>query len=113
MPESKFLGQVTFRGTLCEVELTAYQDSRPALLLHDFKDKQLHTIASVNLEDNLRPGHVFIKDYSENAGIAKVLEDAGIISPPVELHYSGFVVIPECKILKQEEQEQLDIRPLI
>lgn len=56
--------------------------------------------ATVNLPDQpLNPGEVFIKDYSENAGLLELLVRAKIIEPrPLKAVPSGFVTVTAHKL---------------
>lgn len=57
-------------------------------------------VASVNLpDDDLPDGHVFIKDYSENEGVADALVKAGFIEPTDVVINQGFVSIRMYKLL--------------
>lgn len=96
----KNLGQVTFLEWTCDVYLTKYDNGQNALLLQDAEDNSPIATASVALDIPQSPDEVFIKDYSENAGILDLLIKAGIISTPVNYENSGFVVIPVCTLLK-------------
>ena len=53
--------------------------------------------ASVNI-DEVGPGQVAIKNYSENEGVMDALIEAGVISQPLFWEQSGFVRIPVCAL---------------
>lgn len=72
---------VKFRGETCDVQFSHYHDGRRVAILLVCQDGEPMASATVNLPDEpLEAGHVFIKDWSENAGIAAVLQQAGIIA---------------------------------
>jgi hypothetical protein len=74
---------VTFQNFTCDVVFSNYRNNnRIAIQLMDTQDGQPVATATVNMVDYTNPvaqDEVFIKDYSENAGIAHALERAGII----------------------------------
>ena len=92
---------VRFVGSDCVVELGRYtENGRKAIMLLDAISDELVAAASVNMpEVPLAENEVLIKDYSENAGILKVLEEAGIVRPTGESVSSGFVSLRVCELL--------------
>ena len=55
---------------------------------------------TINLpEETLGEGEVFIKDYSENEGMAEFLEREGVVKRTGRVVQSGYVFIPVCKLL--------------
>ena len=71
-----------------------------ALVLHDVVDDEMVAVASVNLPDEpLPPGHVFIKDWSENEGILAALVRGGIVADTGIRIPTGFVEAALCRIL--------------
>ncbi|HTU17854.1 MAG TPA: DUF4313 domain-containing protein, partial [Gemmataceae bacterium] len=91
---------VHFQGFECVIEQRAYGNGRTALVLVDAKDREEVAVATVNLpEAPLKPGEVFIKDYSENEGMLAALEKAGIVQVTGETVRSGFVEVPVAKVL--------------
>ncbi len=94
-------GTVHFNGFECEVERTTYANGRTALILVNTKDREEVAVATVNLPDApLKPGEVFIKDYSENKGMLEALEKAGIVKATGEKVQSGFVEVPVATVLE-------------
>lgn len=92
--------RVNFGGYDCVVEKAAYPNGRPALVLMDARKGEQVTVATVNLPDvPAGPGEVFIKDYSENAGMLAALEDAGVVRATGETVRSGFVSVPRAALL--------------
>lgn len=93
-------GTVLFHGWLCEIEERSYPNGRLALVLVDVQNREDVAVATVNLpEAPLKPGEVFIKDYSENEGMLAALENAGIVKATGERVPSGFVDVAVAKIL--------------
>lgn len=91
---------VTFKSWDCIAIGSKYtvNDSK-AILLIDKKDHSPVATATINLDFPLKKNHVFIKDYSENAGMTEALIEAGIIdSKPGELITSGFVSVYPYKL---------------
>jgi len=92
--------KIKFRHWTCDLKKAYYGNGRPALQLLDSTDGSLVTIATVNLpEMDLAEDEVFIKDYSENAGMYRTLLDAGVIAPLTEEVQTGFVKVLKCKLL--------------
>jgi hypothetical protein len=60
------------------------------------------TVCLVEYNQEPRPEHVFIKNWSENEGILESLIAGGIISEPVRTLPAGFCKAYECRILKPE-----------
>lgn len=73
-----------------------YHDGSPALQL--FGDTGRMLTATVCLDHAPRPGHVMIKDWSENEGVLDALIGAGIIGKPVSEVPTGFVKAYECPL---------------
>ncbi|MCI0458332.1 MAG: DUF4313 domain-containing protein [Gemmataceae bacterium] len=92
--------KVQFSDFECEVRLETYQSNgRPALLLVDAKDGEEVAVATVNVpEVPLAKNEVLIKDYSENRGMLKALQSAGVVEPTGRVAESGFARLPVCKL---------------
>lgn len=72
------------------VELGFYADRIPALRIFD--GFEVYGTPTVNLIDygiNPAEGNVIIKDYSENEGITKWLQDMGVVGDIVTTHTFG------------------------
>ena len=90
--------KVVFDGVKCDVKFEKYGNGRTAIVLVD--DGEDYAIASVNMvNEPLADGYAFIKDYSENEGMLDALVKAKIVQPTGRMVDSGFVTIPEVKIL--------------
>lgn len=90
---------VNFGGERCRVEFRTYTNGRPAIQLV-CADGQIMATATVNLPDVPIPdGHVFIKDWSENAGIVGALQLAGIVEPCGRRVPTEFVEAVVCRLL--------------
>jgi hypothetical protein len=72
---------VHFAGHDCVVQAERYvSNGHTALSLYNARTGEYVATGSVNMPDvPLAPNQVFIKDYSENAGMLKALEEAGIV----------------------------------
>ena len=93
--------KVTFMDWDCILVPSTYTNNgRIAIQLVDAVDESPVAVATVNLMDEvLGEDEVFIKDYSENKGMAPVLAGAGVIYPePVRTVQSGFVQISAYKL---------------
>jgi hypothetical protein len=88
---------VNFQGKdwpLYETNYRQEHGARRALVLWDKEENSIGLVATVNLpEEYLRKNQTFIKDYSENTGILKALEDAGVVKDTGQRVQSGFVEI--------------------
>lgn len=97
---------VKFKKWECELKFKAYSNGRTAIELVDHIDGSPIAVATVNLPDEpLDESEVFIKDYSENEGMLVALINANIISYPISFVESGFVTIPKCKLLTNNDRQ--------
>lgn len=88
-----------YKGYKVELEWAHYGNGNNALQLMSEEDGLVAT-ASVNPGQILPPDLLAVKDYSENTGIAKWLNEQGIIKEKPEFHIpSGFVSIPVYELL--------------
>jgi hypothetical protein len=72
--------KVNFLGTECDVVLGEYDNGRKAIQL--VENGCPFATASINKPDmDIAADQVIIKDYSENKGMVKALQDAGIVQP--------------------------------
>jgi Domain of unknown function (DUF4313) len=100
---STAMNKVKFLGHVCDVEVTTYRNGRTALILNDARTGEEVTVATVNIpEIPVTPGETFIKDYSENEGVLKALEEAGWVKSTGERVHSGFVEIPKVTVLGRD-----------
>lgn len=77
-----------------------YANKRPAIQLETL-DGDPYATATVNLpNDTPAKDCVFIKDYSENEGMLTWLVENKIVAPTGRILPSGFVVIPEARLLE-------------
>lgn len=86
-----------------EISFGYYSNGEVALMIYDHFDG-LYAVPTLNLEDyglHPQPGRVFIKDYSETAGIHKKLHEMGVISEPVRTVVFGpyNTQAHECEVL--------------
>lgn len=74
--------KVTFQDTVCVLTFDRYNNNnRTAITLYEEETGEPFMHATVNLPADLNDDEVFIKNYSENEGIAEALTEAGIIKP--------------------------------
>lgn len=86
------MNRVQFLDFTCEVQRAKYGSGQNSLRLIDVEDGQPVATASVCLEDQpQQENQVFIKNYSENAGIMEALMLQGVISGPVAVIPGGHV----------------------
>ena len=79
----------------CVVEKTQYPNGTTALILNDAHTGEEITVATVNMPGvKCGRNEVYIKDYSENEGVLKALQDAGVVRPTGEVIQRGFAAIP-------------------
>jgi hypothetical protein len=89
-----------YKGWTVNVHFAVYGNGRHAIKLDSRTDIPI-AVASVNVADTDECGddEVYVKDYSENEGMAQWLADNGIIEPSVIGSVpSGFVVISRYKL---------------
>jgi len=90
---------VRFLGEECNVEFGQYVNGRIAI---DLICQTGERMARATVNDDmpsLADDEVAIKDYSENAGMLKALQAAGVVGEPLRYIASGFVQIPICRLL--------------
>ncbi|QLF83384.1 hypothetical protein SEA_NICEHOUSE_168 [Rhodococcus phage NiceHouse] len=85
------------------VKVLGYGDGSKALRAFSTDGSMLFTATTFLEHDTPEEGNVFIKNWSENEGVLECLIDQGIISEPIRIHQSGFVEVPECKLLVELE----------
>ena len=81
-----------------------HSNGRTSLEYHIENEEEGYTepacTASVNLPDEeIEPGYVAVKDYSENEGLYELMVQKGHIEPAIRYIRQGFVTIPVCKLL--------------
>ena len=88
---------------------TEYQSPKNIALLAVMETKagrEPFGMITVNVQQELKPGRVAIKDWSENEGLLDILVEEGIISEPLAYIPSGFVEIPICRLLATDLEEE-------
>lgn len=94
--------KVKFMGWECDVRLAEYNNGRIAIELTHPDDGPI-AVASVNLPDEeCEPGHTFIKDWSENAGMTEALVEAGIVEVITRVQVTEWVDAAYVKVLVSE-----------
>lgn len=96
--------QFTWPNTDKKVSIikTEYQSPKNIALLAVMETeagREPFGMITVNVQQELKPGRVAIKDWSENEGLLDVLVEEGIVSEPLSYIPSGFVEIPVCRLL--------------
>lgn len=114
---------IKFKNYVCDVNLGRYGNGRLAIQLTSAVHDAKHDIylgspiatATVNIpEATITENHIIIKEHSENEGMLKALQDAGLIGAPIAKIGSGFVEFPiveKTEKLIALENEQLGVRP--
>ncbi len=108
---------VRFAGHDCVVQAERYAlNGHTALSLYDARTGEYVATASVNMPHApLAPNQVFIKDYSENVGMLKALEEAGIVRVSGVYVPTGIGSLPVCELLipppEQEREPQRQAHP--
>lgn len=75
-----------------------YGDGSLAVTLNDKHDEPVATV-SAWLPVAPDAGCVWVKDYSENAGVLDQLVEAGVLETTGRTCQSGFVALPEARVL--------------
>jgi hypothetical protein len=90
-----------FRHYDVEVAYGQYGNGRLAVTLLDAHDAGPVLTATVNLpEQPLEADEVYIKDWSENEGMLKFLQEHGIVVPTIKEVPTGYVTAHRCKVLR-------------
>lgn len=101
-PPVKEIPEVTVNhnGTACRVLAGQYHNNgRLALRLVEIETGEPWTTATVNLPDeSLEFGRLFVKDYSENAGVADALVAAGLVQATGRLVSTGYTQVGEYEL---------------
>lgn len=91
---------VVHNSVSCVVHKRVYQNGRTALQLAERDTGEPYCTATVNLPDvALATDEVFVKDYSENAGVLAALVAAGVVGPSLAEVAVGHVSAHRCKLL--------------
>lgn len=99
----EILMQVTFSKYKCELEFRKYHNGRVMIQLNDAQDGEPVAAATVNLaESQIEDDEVIIKDWSENEGMLKCLEEAGVVKFTGHRIATGFVKAHVCKLLRTD-----------
>ena len=76
-----------------------YKDGKIRIQLYDSKDGTPYATATAIIKEELEPGEVAIKDWSENEGILDFLVQNKIVKEPHRFVESGYVKIPICELI--------------
>lgn len=89
-----------YKGWNVKATLGRYANGRLAIRLVDATDGQPVATCTVNLPNQvLEDGEIFVKDYSENAGMMDFLEENGIAKRTGVEIGAGYVRVPVGRIL--------------
>ena len=103
---------VRFQQWDCVVEKGTYSNGRPALILNDAHTGKQVAVATVVLPDvEADRNEVFIKDYSENAGMLKALVAAGVVMWMRDGIRVGFGDVQRAVLLPPFREKSLDREP--
>lgn len=96
-----------FKEWSCVAIAGAYGNGNKAIQLIDPEDGEMVATASVNLiEEKIDSDVMFIKNYSENEGMAGDLINANIIYPePIHSVKAGFVTVLAYRLTPQALRE--------
>lgn len=92
---------ITLRNTTYDLTpvCSVYGDGSTALVLDNKWDGEHFATVSVWLGVAPAEGCIWVKNYSENAGMLLALTAAGVLEATGRFTLSGFVSIPEARIL--------------
>ncbi|AEL97979.1 hypothetical protein CL65_gp071 [Mycobacterium phage Patience] len=92
------------------IELAKYHDNTTAIRFVDvntFEPVAIATVCLSKFKEVPAEGNVFIKDWSENEGMLKCLQDAGILGEQVREVATGFVMVQECPLLLSPDDDRI------
>jgi hypothetical protein len=108
--EKIMINELAFKDWNCKIVYGYYTDRNKMIALKDKETQEPIATCTVNMPeqmkqledalgdikgwDKIKPTLVFIKDYSENKGMIKALEEAGMLLQRWAQFESGFVMIP-------------------
>ena len=81
------------------VRTETYNDGKIRIQLYDSKDGTPYATATASIKEELEPGEVAIKNWSENEGMLDFLVEHKFIEKPHRFVEQGFVRIPICKLI--------------
>jgi len=88
-----------FDGETLHLDMSKkYQDGKPAILVMG-EDGIPYATLSTNVDVDLEPGEVLIKNYSENTNLANIVLSKGWFTDTGKRVESGFVQIPIWRIV--------------
>lgn len=91
--------EVQFQQWKCLLEIGQYNNGRTALSLIEKDTGEPIAKATINIPDvNISEGDVFIKNYSENAGMLDALIEAKVIFPPFRCEEVGMAIAHVCTL---------------
>jgi len=81
------------------IKRETYKEGGIRIQLYDSKDGTPYATATTSIQEELDPGEVAIKDWSENQGILDFLVQNKIVKEPHRFVESGYVKIPICELI--------------
>ena len=94
---------LTFRGYTGTLKFSTYRSGQTRMDLIGFTEGPIATCTVALVDQPPAEGCVWIKDYSENEGMLEMLEKAGVVQRTGRVTVSGYVTIPEAKLLIRKE----------
>jgi hypothetical protein len=88
-------------GSTSQVVLNKYQSGNTRIDL--YKNGLPNGTATADLGFPIPEDHVLIKNYSENTGLLKDLQEAKLIGEVIDEIPSGFIKLQLCKLLPRED----------
>jgi len=99
--------KVEFLGVELDIEFTKYAENGNTAIVLKGEEGSIFTVATVNTGRQESSNVVGIKNYGENTGIVKSLQDAGVITDKVvREEASGYVKIPYYELTVAAEKER-------
>lgn len=97
---------VCFKGWECATGFGHYHEGHRAIRLADAYDGIPIATATVSIDQDPPLDCVWIKDYSENEGMAQALTRGGVIDPgPVAEAQTGFVTVMAYRLSEEALRE--------
>lgn len=89
------------------IDIACYMDGSPAWVLKSEFGEPLARATVCMMDFNREPdaGCIFVKDYSENEGMAQALVEAGLVEPPHEYIDAGLAVagVAHCRVIERAQ----------
>jgi UDP-N-acetylglucosamine enolpyruvyl transferase len=96
-------GVINYKGRECELRIGKYHNGNTSIELVNVVTDEVVVVATLNLDEVLPEGQIYIKNYSENEGVLDVLQQHNVIGESIRVVSSGYVEIPICPLLQKQE----------